>query len=79
MNYYNFDTAHDTACLLMSIFKRLTENIFSVKHSVVMCKIRKTERIVNLNNNFDNIVLLLVLVLHIGLNKSHQQASLTIC
>jgi hypothetical protein len=39
-----------------------------------MCKIRQIERIVNFNNIFDNIVLLLVL--HFGLNKSHHQASL---
>jgi hypothetical protein len=60
----------------MGIFKKLTENIFSVKHPVVMCKIRKIESIVNFNNRFDNTVLLLVL--HFGLNKSHQQASLKI-
>jgi len=57
----------------MSIYKKLTENIFSVKHPVVMCKIRKIERTVNFNNNFENIVLLLVL--HFSLNKSHQHAS----
>lgn len=79
MNYYNFDTAHDTAYLLISIFKKLKENIFSVKHPVVRCKIRKIERNVNFNSNFENIVLLFVLVLYFGLNKSHQQASLKIC